>query len=75
MQRNRARRVLREILRTSVSDLVAGMDILVLPKGELQMDDFKNVRGELLNLLVCLGLVKSKKDHLKKDEASPDPSS
>ena len=51
------------------------MDILVLPKGELQVDDFQNVRGKLLNLLACLGLVKSKKDHLKKDEASPDPSS
>ena len=61
MQRNRARRVLREILRSSLSELAAGIDILVLPKGQLQVDDFQSVRGELLNLLECLGLVKSKK--------------
>ena len=71
MQRNRARRVLREILRRSLSELAAGSDILVLPKGKLQVDDFQSVRGELLNLLDCLGLVKTKKQG-KKDEWTPD---
>ena len=69
---------MRWIIKYSLSALPS---VLILLYGqislaqELQVDDFQNVRGELLNLLACLGLVKSKKDHLKKDEASPDPSS
>ena len=57
VRRNRAKRVLREILRTSLSRLVGGVDILVLPKEHLPVDDYQKVKAELLKYLKGLGLL------------------
>ncbi|MCI0527291.1 MAG: ribonuclease P protein component [Nitrospira sp.] len=56
VQRNRAKRVLREILRTSLANLVRGMDILVIPKDQLSVDDHQKVCTELQAFLKSLGL-------------------
>jgi RNase P protein component len=49
--------VIREILRTSLSRLVGGVDILVLPRGQLPVDDYQKVKAELLKCLEGLGLL------------------
>jgi len=49
--------MLREILRTSLSRLVGGVDILVLPKGQFSVNDYQKVEAELLKCLEGLGLL------------------
>jgi ribonuclease P protein component len=56
VKRNRAKRVLREILRASLSHLIGGMDILVIPRGPLPVGGHQKVRSELQGLLKSLGL-------------------
>jgi ribonuclease P protein component len=48
--------VLREILRASLSNLIEGMDILVIPKAQLSVDDYQQVHTELQAFLKSLGL-------------------
>ena len=55
--RNRAKRVLREILRASLSELIGGVDILVLPKGQLPVNDYQEVKAGLIKCLGRLGLL------------------
>jgi ribonuclease P protein component len=57
VRRNRAKRVLREILRASLSSLMSGMDVLVLPKEQLPVNDHEKVCAELQALLKGLGLL------------------
>ena len=47
--------MLREILRTSLSNLIGGMDILVIPRDQLPVDDHQKVRTELQAFLKSLG--------------------
>ena len=60
MERNRARRVLREILRLSLAEWRVGVDILVLPRQQMRAEDghedYHKVREELLTLFASLGL-------------------
>ena len=50
-ERNRIRRRVREILRTSQPSTKAGFDVVVNPRRSVQERDFQELRSELLTLL------------------------
>lgn len=57
-------------MRTSLSELVTGIDLLVLPKEQIKRDDFQKVRDELLKLLESLGILVKGKDEPDRHRAS-----
>lgn len=56
VRRNRARRVIREILRIALPELRRGMDVLVLPRRQFEANDYCRVREELHGFFEALGL-------------------
>ena len=62
VQRNRAKRRLREAVRTRVSDIESGWDCLLIARKVLLQASFAEVESAVTDLLICAGL-------LKEDEA------